>query len=77
MSHFAEVIMNSLNLPKPEKLKLARILLADAEEDETVSGEEIEQAWENEIERRIESVKNGTAETIDAEEVFAELNRQK
>jgi putative addiction module component (TIGR02574 family) len=38
-----------------------------------LGGDDIDPAWDAELLRRIESVRNGTAKTVPAEEVFAEI----
>lgn len=58
-------------LPPEERIRLAEELLSSVQE----SDEEIEAAWAEEIERRLEEVENGTAKLIPAEEVFAEIRR--
>lgn len=58
-------------LPAEERIRLAEELLSSVQE----SDEEIEAAWAEEIERRLEEVENGTAKLIPAEEVFAEIRR--
>ena len=56
-------------LPPEERIRLAEELLSSVQE----SDEEIEAAWAQEIERRLEEVESGTAKLIPAEEVFAEI----
>jgi putative addiction module component (TIGR02574 family) len=58
-------------LPPEERIRLAEELLSSVQD----SDEEIEAAWAEEIERRLEEVENGTAKLIPAEEVFAEIRR--
>lgn len=58
-------------LPPEERIRLAEELLSSVQE----SDEEIEAAWAEEIERRLEEVESGTAKLIPAEEVFAEIRR--
>ena len=38
-----------------------------------LGGDDADPAWDAELLRRIESVRNGTAKTVPAEEVFAEI----
>lgn len=56
-------------LPPEERIRLAEELLSSVQE----SDEEIEAAWAQEIERRLEEVESGTAKLIPADEVFAEI----
>jgi putative addiction module component (TIGR02574 family) len=58
-------------LPPEERIRLAEELLSSVQD----SDEEIEAAWAEEIERRLEEVESGTAKLIPAEEVFAEIRR--
>ncbi len=58
-------------LPPEERIRLAEELISSVQD----SDEEIEAAWAQEIERRLEEVENGTAKLIPAEEVFAEIRR--
>jgi putative addiction module component (TIGR02574 family) len=58
-------------LPPEERIRLAEELLSSVQD----SDEEIEGAWAQEIERRLEEVESGTAKLIPAEEVFAEIRR--
>jgi len=58
-------------LPPEERIRLAEELLSSVQD----SDEEIEAAWAEEIERRLEEVENGAAKLIPAEEVFAEIRR--
>jgi putative addiction module component (TIGR02574 family) len=58
-------------LPPEERIRLAEELLSSVQD----SDEQIEAAWAQEIERRLEEVENGTAKLIPAEEVFAEIRR--
>ena len=54
----AEITDDALRLPQQEQLKLARALL---EHSEAAGDLEVEAAWEEEIERRIELVDSGLA----------------
>jgi putative addiction module component (TIGR02574 family) len=58
-------------LPPEERVRLAEDLLSSVQD----SDEEIEAAWAQEIEHRIQEVEKGTAKLIPAEEVFAEIRR--
>ena len=58
-------------LPPEERIRLAEELISSVQD----SDEEIEAAWAEEIERRLEEVENGTAKLIPAEEVFADIRR--
>ena len=66
-----ELTRKARALPPEERIRLAEELLSSVQE----SDEEIEAAWAEEIERRLEEVESGTAKLIPAEEVFAEIRR--
>ena len=66
-----ELTRKARTLPPEERIRLAEELLSSVQD----SDEEIEAAWAQEIERRLEEVENGTAKLIPAEEVFAEIRR--
>lgn len=75
MKAIAELAKDALELPRSERLTLARILL-DLSEEERDYSPEVEAAWEQEICRRMEEVKTGTAQSSGFEEVFARLDRR-
>ena len=54
----AEVTCDAADLPAPERLKLARILL-DLSEPATESPDDIQNAWDQEIERRLQELRSG------------------
>ena len=66
----AEILNEALALPPEQRAALADSLLNSL--DTEVDGD-VEQAWQEEIERRIESVRNGTATLVPWEEVQARL----
>ena len=59
----------ALRLPRPERARLAEVLILSLDEDA-----EIEQAWREEIERRLAELRAGSVSTIPSEEVFRELD---
>jgi putative addiction module component (TIGR02574 family) len=70
-----ELLEQALRLPPDEQERIARTLyehLADLD-DEDEDPAEVEAAWAEEIERRVEEIRNGTVETIPADVVMAEL----
>lgn len=75
-----ELLEKALQLPSAEQEKIARALyenLADEEaEDEDEYPAEVEAAWAEEIQRRVEEIRNGTVELIPADEVMAELRER-
>lgn len=63
-----------LHLPKADRARLAQVLLASLHAEEAAaSPAEIEAAWESEIARRVDEMRNGTVAGIPAEQVFAEV----
>ena len=69
-----ELSRKARSLSPEDRARLAEDLLASLEE-EAGSAAEAEFAWEEEIRRRIEEVKTGTATLVSAEEVYAETRR--
>ena len=58
----------ALQLPRAERARLAERLIASLDEDAA-----IEQAWAEEIRRRVEELRTGRVQPIPGEQVFAEL----
>ena len=75
MKAIAEITKDCLELPSSQRLKLARILL-DVSESDLDYSPEVEAVWEEEIGARLAAVKNGTARSIPAAEVLADLDRR-
>jgi putative addiction module component (TIGR02574 family) len=67
-----EVTRDAAELPAPERLKLVRILL-DLSETETESPDEVQQAWDQEIERRLQELRAGKVKGVPLEEVKAKI----
>lgn len=74
MSHtFAELTNEALQLPPGDQLRLARTLMEQAE----AAGDlEVEAAWEEEMERRIELVDSGLAQGRPFTDVLQDIDRQ-
>jgi len=66
---------DDLELPPVQRLTLARILLDLTEEDADFSFQ-VEAAWDEEICRRMQAVRAGTARSRGFERVFADLDRR-
>ncbi|CAM3713361.1 addiction module protein [Roseateles saccharophilus] len=66
-----ELSQKALELPPEERVRLAEQLLATVHEIDAG----VEAAWDQEIERRLAEINDGTAKLIPAEEVFAEVRR--
>ena len=63
-----EVAREAAELPQAERLKLARILL-DLSETEIESEEEVQAAWDTEIDRRLHELKSGRVQGVPLEDV--------
>ena len=72
-SKLAEITQDALRLPHDEQLRLARTLL---EKSEAIGDDDVEAAWEDEIERRIMSIDAGLAKSRPFADVVAEVDRQ-
>ncbi len=72
-SKLAEITREALDLPDQEQLRLARTLL---ERSEATGDAGVQAAWEDEIERRIQSIDAGLAKSRPFAEVVAEIDRQ-
>ena len=64
----------ALSLSEQERAQLAHTLLRSLDSAENVS--EVDAAWEAEITRRVERVKQGTAKGRPAEDVFHDVRTQ-
>ena len=58
-----EVTRDAAELPAPERLKLARILL-DLSESATTPVEEVQAAWDEELERRLRELRSGKVQGV-------------
>jgi len=67
-----EIERQARDLPTQERARLALTLIQSLEP--TDAGD-VEDAWRVEVEARWASIERGTAETIAAPEVFAEIRR--
>ncbi len=75
MKALSEIAKDAMELRPRQRRTLARILLELSEEDNEFSPE-AESVWEEEIARRMDAVKAGTACARSYEDVFAELDRR-
>jgi len=73
MKMLSDITKDALELPPAQRLILARILLDLSESDQDFSPE-VEAAWEQEIGRRLETVKAGKAQSKGFDRVFTELD---
>jgi len=74
MPAFDAVLAQALQLPEEERGDLVARLLRSLEPDDgdEVTGDDWEGAWSAEIDRRVEEVRNGTADLVDGETVLRE-----
>lgn len=69
----SEITEEALRLPQDEQLKLARTLL---ERSEASGDSEVSAAWEEEIERRIQMIDTGLAQSRPFADVVRDIDRQ-
>ena len=69
----SEVAKDAIELPHEQRLTLARILL-DCSEGPSDPTPEIEEAWEEEISRRIRAIDSGETQGIPLHEVLGEID---
>ena len=69
-----ELSAKARTLSPEDRARLAEDLLASLEQSPE-SPSAVEADWEQEIQRRVEEVKAGTAKLVPAEEVYAETRR--
>jgi putative addiction module component (TIGR02574 family) len=65
-----DVLAAALTLPAEERERLAHELLDSLDDEEWLSPDDWEAAWDAEIERRLREIREHTAELVDGEEVF-------
>jgi hypothetical protein len=75
MKALVDVTKDALELPSDQRFTLARILL-DVSEPLGGSDPSVDEAWDQEIERRIAGIQDGSAEYKSSGEVFAKLDRR-
>jgi putative addiction module component (TIGR02574 family) len=70
-----EVTRDAAELPAPERLKLARILL-DLSEVATTPVEEVQTAWDGEIERRLSELRSGQVRGVPLDAVKRKIEER-
>ena len=70
MASVTEVEKQALNLTEKERAALAHKLLVSLE---GVPEEDVDEAWDAEIEKRVARIKEGTAKGRPADEVFRDI----
>jgi putative addiction module component (TIGR02574 family) len=68
-----QITQQALALPPEEREKLAELLYLTLDHS---SSEEIEQAWIEEAERRLDKIHNGTAVLLDGNEVMQRMKKR-
>jgi putative addiction module component (TIGR02574 family) len=69
-----KILDEALALPEPERAELVEILATTLEED--IFSRELHPDWIPEIERRLQEIRDGTAELIPWEEVKERVHRE-
>lgn len=74
LSEAAEQVLDqALLLSINERSTVARLLYESIAEEDDEDPAEVEAAWAEEIKRRVDEIRSGAVEGIDADEVMAEL----
>ena len=68
-SEISELLKRALALPPDERAALANTLLDSLD----ATGESVQEAWDEEVARRIEDLKKGKAVTVPWEQLHREL----
>ena len=68
-----QVAEEALGLSLPDRSVLTRILIQTLDPEPAEDAAEVQQAWQVEVEKRVDEVLSGRVKTVPAEEVFAKL----
>jgi putative addiction module component (TIGR02574 family) len=68
-----QVAEEALSLSLPDRSALTRILIQALDAEPAEDPAEVEQAWQVEVEKRVDEILSGRVKTIPAKEVFAKL----
>ena len=68
-----ELITSALRLPVTDRVALAKAMLESVEGTTNVPQAEIDDAWDQEIERRVAEIKSGEIKTIPSSELWKQL----
>ena len=68
-----QVAEEALNLSVSDRSALTRILIQTLDPEPADDATEVQQAWQVEVEKRVDEILTGRVKTIPAEEVFAKL----
>lgn len=67
------VLEEALKLTANERAEVVEQLIASLDE---VSDTDVEQAWQEEVQRRLQQIEHGEVELIDSDTVMAELRKK-
>ena len=67
------VAEEALSLSLSDRSALTRILIQTLDSEPAEDATEVQQAWQVEVEKRVDEILSGRVKTIPAEEVFAKL----
>ena len=67
-----ELVEQASKLSAEDRTHLADLLLASVPDDESA---DVDASWEEEIRRRVDAVRAGTAKTVSAEDVHVQARR--
>ena len=74
MTHKSQVVLEeALKLSPHERAEVAEQLIASLDE---VPDTDVEQAWQEEIQKRVQQIERGEVELIDSDTVMAELRKK-
>jgi putative addiction module component (TIGR02574 family) len=68
-----QVAEEALNLSLSERSALTRILIQTLDPEPAEDAAEVQQAWQVEVEKRVDEILSGRVKAVPAEEVFAKL----
>ena len=68
-----KVTEEALNLSASDRAALTKILIQALDDEPAEDAAEVQQAWQVEVEKRVDEILSGRVKTIPAEEVFAKL----
>ena len=61
MSSATAVLTEAMRLPRQERADVARQLIASLDAETSAAGEDVEAAWVDEVERRLDATERGVA----------------
>lgn len=76
MSVVQEILNRAMTLSEKERAEIAHKLLSSLEPEPEEDPAEVEQAWLEEIERRMDLVEKGEGQLVDAFEAIAKLRKE-